>query len=363
MTPGDAGQSLDARREQLEVLTSPGGPLHPRSPYATVSNRDWYTDGGRPTEERLQLHNRLIAEFEAEAPGIRQNRQAVVVVGPPGAGKSGVSADIFADTQTGPDEWRRIDPDDFRDRLALAMQKDGSISRVVPPEVRSLQPSARELSSQLFVESAKLAARAQIAAMARGDNLIIEGAYADEKRLDDVVKTLEKKGYDVHLATVDVTQDDAMARTQERYRTEALKATQPGAEGKQALGGRFVSAASLAGHFDEQGMPKATESARTVAAQRAGVQSVRQYTVATADAAAQLTSFAQRQRGLQPVDAQTYRSARVAGVMSALPSTQHASVQQSDSAQLESASGDREQGRRPEHLKHQQGGSKQVLDR
>ena len=106
------------------------------------------------------------------------------------------------------------------------MRQDGSIADVVPPEVESMEPSPRELSSQLFVESAKIATRAQNDAVARGDNLIIEGAYGDPKRLEQLVKGLEKKGYDVHLASVDVSPADSLARTQERYRTDALKAAE-----------------------------------------------------------------------------------------------------------------------------------------
>ncbi|HEY3555894.1 zeta toxin family protein [Kribbella karoonensis] len=278
-----------------------------RSPQASVSNPQWSGSDGKFTLERADLHKRLLGEYEAESPNVPQNRQAVVIVGPPGAGKSSVREDVMKDTGTTADEWRHIDPDDFRDRLAGAMLEDGSISQVVPPEVAELQPTPRELSSQLFVESAKLATTAQKEAVARGDNLMIEGAYSDEKRLGELVKSLEKKGYDVHIATVDVSPQDAQQRAEERYRTDALKAAQPGAQGKDRLGGRFVPAASLAGHFDENGKPKATAAAQAVAAQRPGVQSVRQYSVSGADQPARLQSVAQRQGGLQPVDAQIYR--------------------------------------------------------
>lgn len=357
MTPGEA----DSRRAHLEALSAQGGPLSSRSPYATVSNPAWFGADGRPTAERQQMHDQLLADYVAESPDVPQNRQAVVIVGPPGAGKTSVREDIMKDSGTTEAQWRHLDPDDFRDRLAERMQSDGSINQVVPPEATGLQPTPRELSSQTFVESAKISARAQKEAIGRGDNLMIEGAYADEKRLGELVKGLEKKGYDVHIATVDVSPQDAQQRAEQRYRSDAQKAAQPGAQGKDRLGGRFVPAASLAGHFDENGKPKATAAAQAVAAQRPGVQSVRQYSVSGADQPARLQSVAQRQGGLQPVDAQIYRGARAAGMMQALPSTQQAP----GPGQGPQGGGRGGQGQRPEHRQRQQqpGGPKHGIDR
>jgi predicted ABC-type ATPase len=355
---------IDGRRARFEALSAAGGPLSSRSPQATVSNPDWFGSDGRATFERDQLHKRLLAEFEAEAPEVPQNRQAVIITGPPGAGKSGVRDDILHDSGTTPQQWRHIDPDAFRDRLAEAMQQDGSLDRVVPPEAQPLQPAPRELSSQLFVESAKLGNAAQKDAVARGDNLMIEGVYSDEKRLGSLVKSLEKKGYDVHLATVDVSLPDTLERTRQRYRSDALKATQPGARGADTLGGRFVPAESLVGHFDEQGNSRATAAAQQVAANQPGVQSLRQYTVSGATQPAKLTSVAQRQGGMQPVDAQAYRSARAAGMVQALPGSTTGTAQQAARAaqqQPGAAHGKGQgqsagQGERPQHLSRQQPG-------
>ncbi|HEY4568698.1 MAG TPA: zeta toxin family protein [Kribbella sp.] len=362
MTPEEA----DARRLRLESLSRAGGPLTSRSPQASVSNPEWYGSDGRATPARAELHKRLLNEYEAESPEVPQNRQAVIIVGPPGAGKSSVRDDIMKDTGTTPAQWRHLDPDDFRDRLAGAMRADGSLNQVVPPEAADLRPTPRELSSQLFVESAKLTQAAQKDAITRGDNLMIEGAYADEKRLGDLVKSLEKQGYDVQLATVDVSPQDAQERAEQRYRDGASRAAEPGAQGKEALGGRFVPAESLAGHFDEEGRPKATGAAQAVAAQRPGVQSVRQYSVSAADQPARLQSVAQRQGGMQQLDAQTYKSARAAGMMQALPSTQ-LSTQPSAGRQGGQGRGGQGagQGERPEHRQRQQqqGGPKHTLDR
>ena len=368
MTPDEA----DARRVRLEVLSAAGGPLSSRSPQASVSNPQWYGSDGRATAARAELHKRLVADFEAEAPEVPQNRQAVVITGPPGAGKSNVRDDILKDTGTTSEQWRHIDPDAFRDRLSSAMQQDGTIGQLVPPEAADLQPTQRELASQLFVESAKLATTAQNQAVARGDNLIVEGVYSDPKRLDALVKGLEKKGYDVHLASVDVSHDDSLARTQDRYRQHAIEAAESGVQGHDALGGRVVPAESLQAHFDEAGTSKATAATQQIAAQRPSVQSLRQYEVTAANQPSKLASVAQRQGGMQPVDAQTYKSARAAGMMQPLPSTQQAAGRPSggqgakgQGRQGQGQGQGQDQGQRPEHRQRprQQGGPSRPLDR
>lgn len=359
MTPDEA----DARRARFEGLSTAGGPLSSRSPQASVSNPQWYGPDGRATPERQEFHQRLLADFEAEAPEVPQDRQAVVITGPPGAGKSNVRDDILKDSGTTPQQWRHIDPDAFRDRLSTAMQQDGTLDQLVPPEAAELQPTQRELSSQLFVESAKLATAAQNQAVARGDNLMVEGVYSDPKRLDGLVKSLEKKGYDVQLANVDVSHDDSIERTQDRYRQNAIQAAESGVQGQEALGGRVVPAESLQAHFDEAGNSRATAATQQVAAQRPSVQSVRQYNVSAANQPSRLASVAQRQGGMQPVDAQAYKSARAAGMMQALPATQQAAGQQGGSQGQGGQSAG--QGQRPEHRQRQQqqGGPKRGLDR
>ena len=135
-------------------------------------------------------------------------------------------------------------------------------------------------------------------------------------------------------------------------RADAEKAMTPGAQGKDALGGRFVSPESLATHFDEQGRSKALDPAQQIAAARPSIQSVRVYTVSGPDQPAQLASVAQRGRGMKPVGADLYRAARAAGMARALPGSgpQAGQAQTTSSGQQT-----RDQGERPAHLNRQDG--------
>jgi hypothetical protein len=95
------------------------------------------------------------------------------------------------------------------------------------------------------------------------------------------------------------------------------------------------------------------------------VQSFRRYTVSGATQPAELTSVAQRQGGMQPIDAQAYRSARAAGMIQALPGSKTgtsqqaaggAAQQQPGAAQGKGQGQSAGQGERPQHLDRQQPG-------
>jgi len=51
-------------------------------------------DVNLPTPERARLHRRLLDEARAEHPGVRADRRAIVLAGPPGAGKSTVLREV-----------------------------------------------------------------------------------------------------------------------------------------------------------------------------------------------------------------------------------------------------------------------------
>ena len=98
------GGAIDAHRETVRALAKPGQVLAPDGPSATVHNPAWFRYvAGRaiPRSGRAELHDRLIREVVESRPGVRSENRAIVLAGPPGAGKSTVLRDeILGDTPT-----------------------------------------------------------------------------------------------------------------------------------------------------------------------------------------------------------------------------------------------------------------------
>lgn len=90
---------MDSEQIQRHVdlvrrLSKPGEALGLGAPNSTMRNPHWWSGEG-PTPNRGALHQVLHAELRARAPGVRQERRALVLAGPPGAGKGGVSKPRF----------------------------------------------------------------------------------------------------------------------------------------------------------------------------------------------------------------------------------------------------------------------------
>jgi len=123
---GSRDDAVAAHRETVRVLARPGGPLSPESPHASTHNPAWFT-GAQTTAVRDELHDRLIAEYRAAHSAARDERRAIVLAGPPGAGKSTVLTEVLGEDAPG---WVRVDADEFKRALLREAIADGSYESV-----------------------------------------------------------------------------------------------------------------------------------------------------------------------------------------------------------------------------------------
>jgi len=131
----------DDHAASLQAFSRPGGPLSADSPHATINNPRWFLRRrGRPTALpiRRALHRQLLASWRANAE-VASDKRAIVLAGPPGAGKSTVLRTLLNATGTPADQWRVINSDDFKDLILRATREDGSYDELVPPAVAERQ--------------------------------------------------------------------------------------------------------------------------------------------------------------------------------------------------------------------------------
>jgi chloramphenicol 3-O-phosphotransferase len=206
------------------------------------------------------MHNEILEAFVASHPEVIRGRKAIVLAGPPGAGKSTAQSALIVETRTQPEHWMAINPDDFKDELLLRALADGSYdSYMVPDEVRELEAAGerfypRELAALVHNESSILAKKAIRDAISRGDNIIIDGTLSGEKNARAQLDALEAAGYDVKIADVETTQTVSETRILSRWERGYLAAENGTATGRDAeLGGRWVPPSFPASLFPAAG--------------------------------------------------------------------------------------------------------------
>ena len=312
-----------AHRAHLERLCADGGPLTAHSRHATTQNPEWFNvKRQQPRQERRALHNEILAAFVAAHPEVLRNRKAIVLAGPPGAGKSTAQDALIAQTRTDPGHWLSINPDDFKDELLVKALADGSYDGyLVPDEVRKLEAAGekfypRELAALVHNESSILAKKAIRDALDRGDNIIIDGTLSGEKNARAQLDALQAAGYDVKIADVETTQAVSEARTLGRWERGYLEAENGTATGRDAeLGGRWVPQSFPASLFTT---PDAKESicaanAAAVATDYGCVSEYLVYRVADKDAGPKLETTKGRAKPDGPlVDSETLAAVRAA---------------------------------------------------
>jgi len=246
--------AIDAHRENVRALAKPGRALAPDSPNATVNNPAWFRRRGDQYERRavrVRLHDRLKEQYVNRHPDVRQDRRAVVLAGPPGAGKSTALNAVLGETVK---DYLTIDADEFKRYLLATALQDGSYeTHILPDAVRNLIRAGEqffplELASLVHEESSMLAKQLRQDAIDRGDNVIIDSVLSSADAAMQLGSMLEMAGYSIDVIDVEVpyvlSQQRIAARWQESY--EKAREQARGAE----LGGRWVPSEYARDVFD-----------------------------------------------------------------------------------------------------------------
>ena len=280
MTDDDSVRRLDVLRQ----LSRSGQALAPDALTASTRNASWW-ENGAPTADRLDLHDRLIDLARSNAPHVRQEKKALLLAGPPGAGKSVTRDAILGSQRAG---FRVIDPDDFKQALLAAAVEDGSFAtQIMPQSLRAgieggvaLHPM--ECASLVHEESSALARRLRNQAIRDGDNVVIDTVLGSADKARSISAQLEAAGYDVQVVDVEVPFEVSEAQIRQRW-LEGNEAAQRG----EGLGGRWVPSDFARNVFDgPDGRSRPEVNARMVAEESPAVSRYRVFRRTAEQAAA-----------------------------------------------------------------------------
>lgn len=265
---------MDVHRLHMIELTKPDGPLSVGGRSSSIRNPDWFTevDGRRmATDMRAELHDRIVeATIGARRPAGRNGssrRPAMLVVGPPGAGKSTLSDRHMID------DLVRIDADDIKRQLLLESCRDGTLeSWLTPSAVIGLaQRGARfvplEFASLVHQESVVIARRIRDEAAHLQTSLLFDTTLPTLAGAQAFSRSLRKPGHAIHLVDVEAPFPFLLQQVDERWRIGRERQLDGDLPDGQ-LGGRWISPDTVAEYFPDPTGPStsslvAAEFART----------------------------------------------------------------------------------------------------
>jgi hypothetical protein len=255
--------------------------MRPDSKYATISRPEYFRQvHGRyiATPERGKLHKQWIKEVidQATQKGpIGTDRKAIVMAGPPGAGKGTVQRTEFQDFPG----YVQCDPDAFKEKIIEHELRSGRLNELKTPKMLELEARGHkfapmELAALVHEESSILSKQIQQDLQRAGMNYVVDTVLKSESSARDVATNLHRAGYTYDVVSVQTSAEISKAGIYHRWASEYAKFL----GGKNELGGRPVPSEFASSVFPDKRGPSTTESAaRWLAENGRGAQSLQQF--------------------------------------------------------------------------------------
>ena len=196
------------------------------------------------------MHREIRAEYRERYPEAAADRKAVILAGPPGAGKGSILSSVLGAEEN---SYLRLDADQIKESLLQRAVADGTYeSTIKPPAVRDLEQSGEqfyplEMASLVHEESSMIVHHLRDMAVADGTNLIIDGVLSNPEGARRLGGQLAAAGYDITVVDVEVPFEVSEHAIRQRWEE---KYTQARNGEENALGGRWVPSSYARNIFD-----------------------------------------------------------------------------------------------------------------
>lgn len=254
--------------------------MNPRGAYSTIRQAEYFTQSGarpRANAEREMLHKQWMQDVldESSKRGeIKSEGKAIVMAGPPGAGKGAVQRDRLNNVPG----YVQCDPDMFKEKIIEHELESGNLDRLKTPLVKELEAQGHKFAPMEFAalvheESSMLSAKLQKDLRKDGTNYVIDTVLKSQGSAQEVAASLDKRGYSYDVVSVQASFEESKAGIYGRWQ-EGRAAFE---RGDSALGGRPVPSDFANNLITPDGKSATEESAKWLAENGKGVVSFTQY--------------------------------------------------------------------------------------
>lgn len=233
-------------------------------PHASVHNPAWFSVDEEPIGSRKHLHQKLMTTMQERFGNVASERRAVILAGPPGAGKSTTLRAVLGnDIQ----RFAAVDADEFKVELLRQAVQDGSLEGFLKSDViRDLESEGEqffpmEYAALVHEESSLLAKLMRRKLVANGSNIVVDTVLANPTRAIELGNLFQSAGYQMRVLDVETTREISTARIEARWRSARIEAL----EGNTELGGRWVPSDFTRAVFNPDGTSRPEQSARMLA--------------------------------------------------------------------------------------------------
>lgn len=157
------------------------------------------------TEEREAWQAKTLRELTAAKPNVKYDKQAIIMAGLPGAGKTYLLETELSDVFP-LDDYVVVNADDLKENI---------VNGPGMPKVADLE--GMELASLAHEESSYMSKVWEADLRSRGTNIVLDVTAANEAKMLQRIDALKEDGYTVHIVHADVTPVEAMISAVERF--------------------------------------------------------------------------------------------------------------------------------------------------